>query len=131
MRIPKFNIPSAMRHLPEAFSISGFRSVAAKLAKQGARKVLTSALTLYYCMRDGDTPAWAKSVIVGALGYLVFPMDFIPDAILGAGFTDDWSVILGAIATVASHIKGEHWRMAEAQATRIFGGESSIEGKEA
>lgn len=111
-----------MRHLPQAFSVSGFRRVAGKLVKHGASRVLIAALTLYHCLRDSDTPAWAKSVIVGALGYLIFPMDFIPDAILGAGFTDDWSVILGAVATVTAHIKAEHKRMAEAQASRIFGG---------
>jgi len=126
MRIPKFNIPSAARLLPEAFSVAGCRAVAGKLAKHGARKILTSALTLYHCMKDGETPAWAKSVIVGALGYLVFPMDFIPDAILGAGFTDDWSIILGAIATVAVHIKGEHKLAAEAQANRLLGPETSL-----
>ena len=122
MRFPKINIPPLKYHLPEAFSVSGFWLIARKLTKRGTRKVLIGALTLYYCMRDSETPAWAKSVIVGALGYLVFPMDFIPDAILGAGFTDDWSVILGAIATVATHIKEEHKLKAEAQANRLFGG---------
>jgi uncharacterized membrane protein YkvA (DUF1232 family) len=134
MQIPKFSIPPSLRHLPQAFSVSGFRVVAGKLAKQGANKVLTSALTLYHCLRDSDTPAWAKSVILGALGYLIFPMDFIPDALLGAGFTDDWSVILGAVATVATHIKAEHKRTAEAQAGRILGGgapEESLAGDKA
>ena len=131
MRIPTFILPSAKRHLPEAFSVSGFRLLAGKLANSGAIKVLTSALTLYHCMRDSETPAWAKSVIVGALGYLVFPMDLIPDAILGAGFTDDWSVILGAIATVATHIKHEHKQAAEAQASRLLGKEPAFVQKEA
>lgn len=121
MRIHKFNVPPALRHLPQAFSVPGLRLVAGKLAKQGANRVLTSALILYHCLRDSDTPAWAKSVILGSLGYLIFPMDFIPDAILGAGFTDDWSVILGAVATVATHIKAEHKLMAENQAARILG----------
>lgn len=130
MKIPKFNILSPMRHLPEAFSVSGFRLVAGKLAKQGASKILTSALTLYHCMRDGDTPAWAKSVIVGALGYLIFPMDLIPDAIIGGGFTDDWSVMLGAIAAVATHIKGEHRRLAEAQVSQLLGGGTGENARE-
>ncbi|QTN33772.1 DUF1232 domain-containing protein [Akkermansiaceae bacterium] len=127
MQIPRFKIPSPARHLPEAFTLSGFRAVGGKLARQGARKILVSALTLYHCMRDAETPAWAKSVILGALGYLVFPMDVIPDAILGAGFTDDWSVILGAIATVAAHIKGGHMLAAEEQAARLLGPGSPVE----
>lgn len=85
-------------------------------------------MILFFCMRDSETPAWAKSVIVGALGYLIFPMDFIPDTILGAGFTDDWSVILGAIATVAAHIKGEHKDRASAFTNRFFGSEEESKG---
>lgn len=122
MQLPKINLPSLRSHLPEAFSVSGFWLIVGKLAKRGTRKILIAALTLYHCMRDSETPAWAKSVIVGALGYLIFPMDLIPDAILGAGFTDDWSVILGAIAAVATHIKAEHRLKAEAQAKRMLGG---------
>lgn len=109
--------------MPKAFSATGFRLVAGKLVKRGARKIITVTFTLYYCMRDSETPAWAKSVILGSLGYLIFPMDFIPDAIPGVGFTDDWSVILGAIATVAAHIKDEHRLKAESKAERMLGGE--------
>jgi uncharacterized membrane protein YkvA (DUF1232 family) len=108
--------------MPDAFSLSGFWRVLGKVAKRGGRKLISLALTLYYCMRDPETPGWAKSVIIGALGYLIFPLDFIPDAILGAGFTDDWSVILGAVAAVATHIKEEHKAQAVAVADRILGG---------
>lgn len=78
-------------------------------------------------MRDGETPAWAKGVIVGALGYLIFPIDLIPDVIPGVGFTDDWGVLLGAIATVATHIKEEHKRAAAAQASRLFVSEVTLQ----
>ena len=108
--------------MPDAFSLSGFWRVLGKLAKRGGRKLIVLALTLFHCLKDSETPAWAKSVIIGALGYLIFPLDFIPDAILGAGFTDDWSVILGAVATVATHIKDEHKAKAVAMADRFLGG---------
>ena len=48
-------------------------------------------------------------------------MDLIPDAILGAGFTDDWSVIVGALASVMAHIKEEHKSKASAVADRFLG----------
>lgn len=127
MTLPNFRRSEVKTHLPAAFSIAGFWLVVKKLSKKGGRKVLTGALTLYYCMRDSETPKWAKTVIVGALGYLIFPMDFIPDAIPGVGFTDDWSVILGAITTVAAHIKESHKRQAADLAERIMGGEMSGE----
>ena len=36
-----------------------------------------------------QSPLWAKTVIIGALGYLICPIDAIPDIIPGVGFTDD------------------------------------------
>lgn len=121
--------------MPDAFSVSGFWLVLRKLAKRGGRKVISAALTLYYCLCDPETPVWAKSVIAGALGYLIFPLDFIPDAILGAGFTDDWSVILGAIAAVAAHIKDEHKAKSAATVERLLGaaasGDSDLSGQQA
>ena len=121
MKLPKFGKTDFRSHLPEEFTVAGFWEVARKLSKRGGRKVLTGAFTLYFCLRDSETPAWAKSVIIGALGYLIFPMDFIPDAILGAGFTDDWGVILGAMASVVAHISEEHRRKASAMADRFLG----------
>lgn len=101
--------------------MTGFRRVIGKVAKRGGRKVLSSALTLYFCLRDSDTPMWAKSIILGALGYLIFPLDIIPDTILGAGFTDDWTVIIGALSSVVAHIKDDHKNKASALADRLLG----------
>jgi uncharacterized membrane protein YkvA (DUF1232 family) len=103
------------------FSVSGFWRVVGKLTKRSSRKVLSTALTLYYCLRDPSTPKWAKTVIVGALGYLIFPMDFIPDAILGMGFTDDWGVIIAAMTSVIRHVKDEHKEKAGTKADRMLG----------
>jgi uncharacterized membrane protein YkvA (DUF1232 family) len=123
MRLPDHAISRFKSHMPDAFSLSGFWRVIGKLANRGGRKIIILAMTLFHCLNDSETPAWAKSVIIGALGYLIFPLDFIPDALLGAGFTDDWSVILGAVATVAAHIKEDHKAKAAAIADRFLGGE--------
>ena len=122
MRLVEKTIARFQTHMPAAFSLSGFGRVLGKLANRGGRKLIILAMTLFHCLNDPETPAWAKSVIIGALGYLIFPLDFIPDAILAAGFTDDWSVILGAVATVATHIKDEHKAKAAAVADRFLGG---------
>lgn len=113
-------------HRPESYSSAGFWGVVRKLSKRGGRKLLGGAFTLYYCLRDPETPGWAKSVIVGALGYLILPLDLIPDAILGAGFTDDWTVILGALASVMAHVKDEHRQRAERAANRFLGTRARI-----
>ncbi len=48
----------------------------------------------WYVWRDRQTPTWAK-VLFGllSLGYLVSPIDLIPDVFLGAGQLDDLAVI--------------------------------------
>lgn len=95
--------------------------VLSRSAASIGRKTLLSALSLFYCLQDRDTPAWAKGVIVGALGYLILPLDLIPDMLPGAGFTDDWGALISAIGTVAAYLKEEHKSRAAAQVDRLLG----------
>lgn len=92
-----------------------------KVVGRVGRQTLTSALVLFYCLKDHDTPAWAKGVIVGALGYLILPMDLVPDMVPGVGYGDDWGAIVAALATVAAYIKDEHKAKAQAQVVRLLG----------
>lgn len=92
-----------------------------RVALVAGRKTLLSSLILFYCLKDRDTPTWAKGVIVGALGYLILPADLIPDILPGAGYGDDWGAIVAALGTVAAYIKDEHKAKARAQVERIFG----------
>ena len=85
------------------------------------RKTLLTALTLFYCLQDRDTPTWAKGVIIGALGYLILPADMIPDLIPGIGYGDDWGALVAALGTVAAYVKDEHKSKATTQVERLFG----------
>jgi uncharacterized membrane protein YkvA (DUF1232 family) len=84
------------------------------------REVVEKALTLYYCHRDADTPAWARRVIVGALAYFILPTDAIPDLIPGAGYTDDLGALAMALTILAAHVKQEHVRQARVTLERWF-----------
>jgi uncharacterized membrane protein YkvA (DUF1232 family) len=106
---------------PHWYSAPALWNTLKRVARVAGRKTLTSALILFYCLKDKDTPTWAKGVIVGALGYLILPADLIPDIIPGAGYGDDWGAIVAALATVAAYIKDEHKANAHAQVERIFG----------
>jgi uncharacterized membrane protein YkvA (DUF1232 family) len=92
-----------------------------RYALVAGRKTVLTAITLYHCLRDSDTPAWAKGVIMGALGYLVLPADMVPDIIPGAGYGDDWAALVTALATVATYVKDIHKVKAAAQTEKIFG----------
>lgn len=91
------------------------------VAAGAGRKVLLAALILFYCLKDKDTPTWAKGVIVGALGYLILPADLIPDILPGAGYGDDWGALVAALGTVAAYIKDEHKARAGEQVDRLLG----------
>ena len=92
-----------------------------RASASAGRKTLLTALTLFYCLQDRDTPTWAKGVIIGALGYLVLPTDLVPDIIPGIGYGDDWGALVAALGTVAAYIKDDHKSKATAQVERLFG----------
>ena len=75
-----------------------------KFAKKAGIKIIYAALLLYYILQKSTTPVWAKSTIVGALGYFIFPVDFIPDFIPIAGYTDDFAALIAALVAVAMFI---------------------------
>ncbi|PKM63657.1 MAG: hypothetical protein CVU96_06795 [Firmicutes bacterium HGW-Firmicutes-20] len=78
-----------------------------KFAKAAGIKIIYIALILYYTLQKSTTPMWAKSMIVGALGYFILPIDFIPDFIPFVGYTDDLSALAGALVAVAMYVDEE------------------------
>jgi uncharacterized membrane protein YkvA (DUF1232 family) len=65
-------------------------------------------VAMWYCAMDDGTPSKVKISIIGALAYLVLPLDVIPDVIAGLGFSDDITVLTAVLALVSAHIKPEH-----------------------
>lgn len=85
------------------------RRNASKLSNVAVEK----ALTLYFAMKDKDTPIWAKTVIAGALGYFIFPIDAVPDIIPALGYTDDTATLIAAIVTLGMNVKDKHVEQAK------------------
>lgn len=77
-------------------------------AVSAGKEVVEKVLVLFEALKDADTPAWAKAVIVAALGYFIAPVDAIPDIVPFAGFADDLGALAVALGTVATHVKKEH-----------------------
>ena len=90
--------------------------------KFAGKILIEKVLMLYYSALDKDTPKWAKGVIIGALAYFIMPIDAIPDSIPVVGFSDDLITIIGAITSVAIHIKEEHKQKAKDITRVLFGG---------
>lgn len=85
----------------QEFSDEKFREKLLRYAKSAGNEVVERALQLYYALDSPDTPMWAKTVIIGALGYFITPLDAIPDLVPAAGYSDDLGVLVLALATVA------------------------------
>ncbi len=83
-------------------------------ARWAGEKLVRQALALYFCLCDRDTPMWAKSTIVAALGYVIMPLDAIPDFLPMIGLSDDVGAVSAAIVAVMRHLKKEHYQRAEA-----------------
>jgi len=66
----------------------------------------------YYCAIDPEVPWRVRATLIGALAYFVAPLDAVPDVLLGIGFSDDATVLIGAITMVAAHITDEHRKRA-------------------
>ena len=62
----------------------------------------------YYCALDPAVPLRVRATLLGALAYFIAPFDMIPDFLVGIGFTDDATVLIGAITMVAAHISPVH-----------------------
>ncbi|MBI5566808.1 MAG: DUF1232 domain-containing protein [Chloroflexi bacterium] len=56
--------------------------------------VFNSFRLTWRLLRDQQVPIAAKLVPLGVLAYILFPIDFLPDAILGLGQVDDLALLL-------------------------------------
>ena len=56
--------------------------------------IIKNARLVWRLLRDPDVSSWLKTIPLATLLYLLFPIDFLPDPILGLGQLDDIAVIL-------------------------------------
>ena len=102
------------------YSENGLWNKIKKHYKNVNKKLIKLGITLFYTLRDDDTPKWAKTIILGALGYFILPIDLIPDFVPITGFTDDFAAIIVALGSVVLHIKDEHKEKANAILEKFF-----------
>ena len=89
-------------------------------SKSIGQAVIYITLLLYYAWQRPDTPAWAKRIILGALAYLVAPIDSIPDLTPFIGFTDDMGVLSFSLVAIACYVDDEVKSIARGSLAKIF-----------
>lgn len=108
------------------------RNLSQKLAAFAAaagRELVEKVLILYEVLKDSSTPAWARTAIIGALGYFISPLDVIPDFIPVIGLSDDFTMLTAAAATIAAHVKPSHILAARSKLKQWFGAKDGYTGE--
>lgn len=98
-----------------------------KVAQKAGRKAVYYVLVLYYVSRDPSVPKSLKLKVLGALGYFILPLDFIPDVIVALGFTDDLAALAWALFTMRKYITPEIQAKARERLREWFGPEEGDE----
>ena len=104
------------------FSEASFRDKLGAVGKLIGETVLLPVLRAYYVLTSETTKKGEKAMILGALGYFIVPLDFIPDflpAILGFG--DDLMVITFVLAKIQKNLTPEIEEKAKAAFRKIAG----------
>lgn len=102
------------------FSSSEFAEKISRIAKRAGAKLVYAALILYYTLQSDKVSKADKAIIIGALGYMISPLDVIPDAIPIAGLTDDLAVLLYVLKKVWTGIDPEIVEQARQRLSKWF-----------
>ncbi len=96
-------------------------------AKKAGIKAVYAVLLLYYALQSPQTSTKDKSIIYGALGYFILPLDLVPDFIPLAGFGDDLGALGCALSRVLANITDEVREKARLKLRDWFGDYDSRE----
>ena len=102
------------------FSPSDFVDKVARVAKRAGAKSVYAALILYYTLQSDKVSTTDKALIVGALGYMISPLDAVPDAIPIIGLTDDLTVLVFVLKKVRGNVEDEIKDKARQRLTKWF-----------
>ena len=125
---PKFDesqiTEKELQKYEQHYNESSFLDKVTKYGKLIGINALYKAVQLWFVMQKPDVPAGTKAVIMGALGYLIAPLDFLPDLMPVLGYTDDFVAITFALIKVQGYIDKEVERKSKHLLAKIFGEEA-------
>jgi len=105
----------------KAFSEENLFTKIQNYAKQAGLKAIYSVLLLFHAYKRKETPTWARSIILGALGYFISPIDALPDLSPIIGYTDDMGVLVFGLVTIAAYVNDDVRIKSRKQLRKWFG----------
>lgn len=120
-KLANFDPAKAIKSSQQYFSEKKFAGKMVNYGKTIGIKIAYYSFLLFYTFKSPNTPKSAKLTIAGALGYLIFPLDLLPDFIPLVGFTDDSAVIVYAVYQIIKHIDEPIKQQAHEKMMKYFG----------
>jgi len=102
------------------FSQSDFVEKISRIAKRAGSKLVYAALILYYTLQSDKISKADKAMIIGALGYMISPLDVLPDAIPIVGLTDDLAVLVYVLKKVWTEVDPDIQEKAKSKLSKWF-----------
>lgn len=113
------NLPDFMSY-SNKFTNGEFIEKISRIAKRAGAKMIYAALILFYTLQSDKISVKDKAIIIGALGYLISPLDVIPDAIPIAGLGDDLAVLIYVLNKVWGNVSEDVKNKAKEKLSKWF-----------
>lgn len=111
----------------DKFTESGFAEKISRIAKRAGSKLVYAALILYYTLESDKVSLKDKAIIVGALGYLISPLDVVPDAFPIIGLGDDLAVLVFVLKKIWGDVSEDVKAKAHAKLSKWFDEDEILE----
>lgn len=101
-----------------------FRNLQVKISRfyrLAGMKVIYKVLLLKELLLKSAVSEKDKTIIQGALGYFICPLDVIPDILAGTGFLDDATVLTMALTMTATSVTSQMKTSVKSQFQELFG----------
>lgn len=116
----KENINLEKEEYKKEYNENSFFDKLKKVLKVVGVKGVYMLLLLYNTLQRKDIPPKEKSIIIGALGYFILPLDALPDITPIVGYSDDIFALGMAILKVMPYIDDEMKEKSREQIIKWF-----------
>lgn len=119
-KVKKNDEEITLENATEEYSEESFWDKCKNYASSIGKTGLEKTFTLYYATEHKNCTLTHKTAIYGALGYLISPIDAIPDLTPVLGYTDDIGLIGATIVAVSGCIDEGVVEKAKEKVTSLF-----------